>query len=187
MASSWPALRPRRWCSGSTPISASCWPIRRYRSAWSSSASSRPPIRRKSSRPSCARRSRAGRVSPRPPTLKWIDMFFGEFLEFDLTHPLKDADLIEFEKKMNQFAVGVIRHARALTDEEHVRFSRRLGPLLEMKMLLMVGKSKSRLAYKELIDVGNLDVDGSILPDDDRRRAYNRGNLLWHTDGFFDP
>ena len=114
-------------------------------------------------------------------------MFFGEFLEFDLTHPLKDADLIEFEKKMNQFAVGVIRHARALTDEEHVRFSRRLGPLLEMKMLLMVGKSKSRLAYKELIDVGNLDVDGSILPDDDRRRAYNRGNLLWHTDGSFDP
>jgi alpha-ketoglutarate-dependent 2,4-dichlorophenoxyacetate dioxygenase len=54
-------------------------------------------------------------------------------------------------------------------------------------MLTMVGKSKSRLDYPELIDVGNIDVDGSILPEDDRRRAYNRGNLLWHTDVSFDP
>ena len=87
---------------------------------------------------------------------------------------------------MNECAVGVIRNARPLTDEQHVAFSRRLGPLIKMKMLLMVGKSKSRLPFPELIDVGNIDVDGSILPDDDRRRAYNRGNLLWHTDGSFD-
>ena len=87
---------------------------------------------------------------------------------------------------MNESAVGVIRNAQPLTDEQHVAFSRRLGPLIRMKMLLMVGKSKSRLPFPELIDIGNLDVDGSILPDDDRRRAYNRGNLLWHTDGSFD-
>ena len=88
---------------------------------------------------------------------------------------------------MDNCAVGVIRHAQPPSDAQHVAFSRQLGPLLQMKMLLMVGKSKSRLAFPELIDVGNLDVDGSILPDDDRRRAYNRGNLLWHTDGSFDP
>lgn len=112
-------------------------------------------------------------------------MFFCELSGFDLTR--KENDLNAFRQAMDDCAVGVIRHKKPPTDAQHVAFSRRLGPLLEMKMLLMVGKSKSRLAYKELIDVGNLDVDGSILPDDDRRRAYNRGNLLWHTDGSYDP
>jgi alpha-ketoglutarate-dependent 2,4-dichlorophenoxyacetate dioxygenase len=112
-------------------------------------------------------------------------MFFCELSGFDLTQ--EKNDLNAFRQAMDECAVGVIRHTNPPTDAQHVAFSRRLGPLLEMKMLLMVGKSKSRLAYKELIDVGNLDVDGSILPDDDRRRAYNRGNLLWHTDGSFDP
>ncbi|MEK6243657.1 MAG: TauD/TfdA family dioxygenase [Pseudomonadota bacterium] len=114
-------------------------------------------------------------------------MFFAELAEFDLTRPFRDTALKKFRKKMNACAVAVIRHPRPLTDEEHLAFSRKLGPLLQMKMLLMVGKSKSRLSSAELIDVGNIDVDGRILPDDDRRRAYNRGNLLWHTDVSFDP
>src|SRR5204863_7595778 len=84
-------------------------------------------------------------------------------------------------------AVAVIRRSPPLLDEEHIAFSRRLGPLQQMKMLQLVGKSAPRLSSLELIDVGNLAADGSILPDDDRRRAYNRGNLLWHTDVSFDP
>src|SRR5687767_14180850 len=113
-------------------------------------------------------------------------MFFSELKGFDLTRPLSDSEVLEFRKQMNECAVGLIRHSKPLGDAEHVAFSRKLGPLLQMKMLLMVGKAKSRLPFPELIDVGNLDVNGSILPDDDRRRAYNRGNLLWHTDGSFD-
>jgi alpha-ketoglutarate-dependent 2,4-dichlorophenoxyacetate dioxygenase len=114
-------------------------------------------------------------------------MFFAELRELDLTKDIKDKDISLFRSRMDECAVGLIRHARPLTDTEHVEFSRKLGPLLKMKMLLTVGKSKSRLSYPELIDVGNIDVDGKLLPDDDRRRAYNRGNLLWHTDGSFDP
>jgi alpha-ketoglutarate-dependent 2,4-dichlorophenoxyacetate dioxygenase len=114
-------------------------------------------------------------------------MFFAELKGFDLASSLSEEKISSFKEAMNGCAVGLIRHAQPPSDAQHVAFSRCLGPLLEMKMLLMVGKSKSRLAFPELIDVGNLDVDGSILPDDDRRRAYNRGNLLWHTDGSFDP
>jgi alpha-ketoglutarate-dependent 2,4-dichlorophenoxyacetate dioxygenase len=55
-----------------------------------------------------------------------------------------------------------------------------------MKMLTMVGKSKSRFAHPEIIDIGNIDAEGRLLPEDDRRRAYNRGNLLWHTDASYD-
>jgi alpha-ketoglutarate-dependent 2,4-dichlorophenoxyacetate dioxygenase len=99
---------------------------------------------------------------------------------------LMNLPVAEFQKWMNEYGVVAFRRARPLTDEEHVVFSRRLGPLLPMKMLTMVGKSKSRFAHPEIIDIGNIDAEGKILPDDDRRRAYNRGNLLWHTDASYD-
>src|SRR2546426_2711664 len=92
----------------------------------------------------------------------------------------------DFQKLMDEFGVVAFRRERPLSDEEHVVFSRRLGPLLPMKTLTMVGKSKSRFAHPEIIDIGNIDAQGRILPDDDRRRAYNRGNLLWHTDASYD-
>jgi alpha-ketoglutarate-dependent 2,4-dichlorophenoxyacetate dioxygenase len=100
---------------------------------------------------------------------------------------VRDLDIAEFRKLMDKYAVIALRRERPLTDDEHVAFSRRLGPLLPMKMLTMVGKSRSRFAHPEIIDIGNIDAQGKILPEDDRRRAYNRGNLLWHTDASYDP
>jgi len=99
---------------------------------------------------------------------------------------IKDLDVDEFRRTMDRHAVCVIRNERPVSDTEHVEFSRRLGPLLPMKMLTMVGKSKSRFAHAEIIDIGNIDAEGRLLPEDDRRRAYNRGNLLWHTDASYD-
>jgi alpha-ketoglutarate-dependent 2,4-dichlorophenoxyacetate dioxygenase len=99
---------------------------------------------------------------------------------------LLDVDIEEFRRVMDRHAVCVIRNERPVGDAEHVEFSRRLGPLLPMKMLTMVGKSKSRFAHPEIIDIGNIDAEGRLLPEDDRRRAYNRGNLLWHTDASYD-
>ena len=97
-----------------------------------------------------------------------------------------DIDIDEFRRTMDRYAVCVIRNEEPVSDAEHVEFSRRLGPLLPMKMLTMVGKSKSRFAHPEIIDIGNIDAEGRLLPEDDRRRAYNRGNLLWHTDASYD-
>jgi alpha-ketoglutarate-dependent 2,4-dichlorophenoxyacetate dioxygenase len=99
---------------------------------------------------------------------------------------LLDVDIEEFRRTMDRNAVCVIRNDRPVSDAEHVEFSRRLGPLLPMKMLTMVGKSESRFAHPEIIDIGNIDAEGRLLPEDDRRRAYNRGNLLWHTDASYD-
>jgi alpha-ketoglutarate-dependent 2,4-dichlorophenoxyacetate dioxygenase len=99
---------------------------------------------------------------------------------------LRDIDIDEFRRTMDRYAVCVIRNREPIADAEHVEFSRRLGPLLPMKMLTMVGKSKSRFAHPEIIDIGNIDAEGRLLPEDDRRRAYNRGNLLWHTDASYD-
>jgi alpha-ketoglutarate-dependent 2,4-dichlorophenoxyacetate dioxygenase len=99
---------------------------------------------------------------------------------------LLDIDIDDFRRTMDRYAVCVIRNDRPVSDPDHVEFSRRLGPLLPMKMLTMVGKSKSRFAFPEIIDIGNIDAEGRLLPEDDRRRAYNRGNLLWHTDASYD-
>jgi alpha-ketoglutarate-dependent 2,4-dichlorophenoxyacetate dioxygenase len=95
-------------------------------------------------------------------------------------------DTAAFRRTMDRYAVCVIRNERPVPDADHVAFSRGLGPLLPMKMLTMVGKSKSRFAFPEIIDIGNIDAQGQLLPEDDRRRAYNRGNLLWHTDASYD-
>ena len=99
---------------------------------------------------------------------------------------LADIPVEEFHAAMDRYAVLAIRNERPPSNEEHLAFSRRLGPLQQMKMLTMLAKSKSRPPYLELVDVGNLDENGAILPDDDRRRLYNKGNLLWHTDVSFD-
>ena len=113
-------------------------------------------------------------------------LFAVELHGIDLSKPVSDAQVREFQEALNRHGVAVIRHSAPFTDTQHVEFTRRLGPLQKMKMLTMVGNSKSRLTYPELIDVGNIDNDGRLLPDDDRRRAYARGNLLWHTDVSFD-
>ena len=107
------------------------------------------------------------------------------FTEISGAAPL-ELDIEAFRRTMDRYAVCVIRNERPVSDSQHVEFSRRLGPLLPMKMLTMVGKSKSRFAHPEIIDIGNIDAEGNLLPEDDRRRAYNRGNLLWHTDASYD-
>ena len=84
---------------------------------------------------------------------------------------LLDIDIDEFRRTMDRHAVCVIRNERPVSDAEHVEFSRRLGPLLPMKMLTMVGKSKSRFAHPEIIDIGNIDAEGRLLPEDDRLSA----------------
>ena len=99
---------------------------------------------------------------------------------------LGEIDPAGFRRTMDRYAVTIIRNERPVSDAEHVEFSRRLGPLMPMRMLLTVGKSKSRFAFPEIIDIGNIDAEGRILPEDDRRRAYNKGNLLWHTDASYD-
>jgi alpha-ketoglutarate-dependent 2,4-dichlorophenoxyacetate dioxygenase len=99
---------------------------------------------------------------------------------------LGEIDPAEFRRTMDRYAVAIIRNERPVGDAEHVDFSRGLGPLMPMRMLLTVGKSRSRFALPEIIDIGNIDAEGRILPEDDRRRAYNKGNLLWHTDASYD-
>ena len=122
-----------------------------------------------------------------PLTAKPLHPFFAaELSGVDLRRPLDPGTIAEITAAFVGYGVCVFRNAAPLSDEEHIAFTRHFGPLQQQKMLNMLGKVRSRLEYPELIDVGNLGADGAILPDGDRRRAFGRGNLLWHADVSFD-
>jgi alpha-ketoglutarate-dependent 2,4-dichlorophenoxyacetate dioxygenase len=110
-------------------------------------------------------------------------LFAAEISGVDIAQPLDAAVVREIIAAMDRYAVCVYR-GTALTDESHVAFSRRLGEL-ELAPRLF-GSRATRFAHPELFDAGNLDASGNILTDE-RRRLYNKGNALWHTDSSFNP
>ena len=44
---------------------------------------------------------------------------------------------------------------------------------------------KQRLKHRQMNDISNLDERGNLLAADDRRRMFNLGNRLWHSDSSF--
>jgi alpha-ketoglutarate-dependent 2,4-dichlorophenoxyacetate dioxygenase len=94
--------------------------------------------------------------------------------------------LAEIRAGMDEHAVLVFRD-QPFTDQEHLEFAQRLDGELHTKL----GSSalvKNRFGNEALGDISNLDESGEIMTTDNRRRAYNLGNRLWHTDASFqDP
>ena len=86
------------------------------------------------------------------------------------------------DRAMDQYAVLVLRDQQ-LDDEQQMAFGRAMGPLEPMPA--QVGMEKQRLKHRELVDISNLEVDDTLLAADDRRRMFNLGNQLWHTDSSF--
>ncbi len=109
--------------------------------------------------------------------------FVAEVAGVDFSRPIDAATLGEIISAMDRYAVCVFR-ATALRDESHIAFSRQLGNLEHAPRLF--GKNVTRFEHPELFDAGNLDSNGKILVDE-RRRIYNKGNALWHTDSSFNP
>jgi alpha-ketoglutarate-dependent 2,4-dichlorophenoxyacetate dioxygenase len=107
--------------------------------------------------------------------------FDAEVTGVDFSRPLDSGAVAEIVTAMDRYAVCVFR-GTALRDDSHIAFSRQLGKLEHAPRLF--GKALTRFDRPELFDAGNLDASGNILADE-RRRAYNKGNALWHTDSSF--
>jgi alpha-ketoglutarate-dependent 2,4-dichlorophenoxyacetate dioxygenase len=85
-----------------------------------------------------------------------------------------------------EYVVCVIGHDTPPTNDEHIAFSAKFGPLQRGKAPKIAG-TEMRIAHPEILDQSNLDEVGEIYSDDDRRLAYKRANRLWHTDmSFYD-
>lgn len=85
----------------------------------------------------------------------------------------------------SQYGVVVIRKS-SLKDETHIELARSFGELDDVKPYNKAGR-KNRLKYDELFDVGNIEVDGSIVDPKSPRSQANRGNSLFHVDSSFNP
>jgi alpha-ketoglutarate-dependent 2,4-dichlorophenoxyacetate dioxygenase len=109
-------------------------------------------------------------------------VFAAEINGLDLRRVPDTAMLGDIEAAMNRYAVVVIREQH-LDDEQQLAFARAMGPL--EPSVAVVDVHLQRLKHREFADISNLEVDGSIIKADDRRRMFNFGNLLWHSDSSF--
>jgi alpha-ketoglutarate-dependent 2,4-dichlorophenoxyacetate dioxygenase len=110
-------------------------------------------------------------------------VFVGEASGVDLRRPLTADDAAAIEDAIDRFAVLVF-HDQNITDEQQVAFSRNFGEI-ENSAGGFVGNANERRLGHLMNDVSNLDQDHRPMARDDRRRLFNLGNQLWHSDSSF--
>lgn len=100
----------------------------------------------------------------------------------DLRKPLTAEVRASIEAAMDRHAVLVFPR-QDLNDDQHMAFGSAFGPVEQTRFT--VDAEKHRLSHPQMNDISNLDVNGEILKADDRRRMFNLGNRLWHSDSSF--
>ena len=101
----------------------------------------------------------------------------------DLTRPLGADHITAIEAGMDQHAVLVFPR-QEITDEQQMAFTEYFGEL-ESTAGGNVSKQDEARLHEKIADVSNLDQHGKPLAHDDRRRMFNLGNQLWHSDSSF--
>src|ERR1700746_720760 len=102
-----------------------------------------------------------------------------------LCAPLNSAQLATIHAGMDRHAVLVF-HDQPLTDEQQIAITTSLGKI-ELNTANNITRLDQRRLSIEMSDISNLDQHSNILARDDRRRAFNLGNRLWHSDSSFKP
>ncbi|MBV9018476.1 MAG: TauD/TfdA family dioxygenase [Alphaproteobacteria bacterium] len=110
-------------------------------------------------------------------------VFVGEVSGVDLTRPLSRDEAAAIEAGMNRYAVLVF-HDQNITDEQQIAFSRNFGEI-ENSAGGNVTKADQKRLDPLMNDVSNLGEDNRPLARGDRRRLFNLGNQLWHSDSSF--
>ena len=96
----------------------------------------------------------------------------------DITAPIDESIFAQLRSALYQNSVLVFR-GQNINDEQHVAFTRGFGPI------------ELTIPNDPIGDGGpvgilsNLDENGAVIPPQDTRMLYQRGNELWHSDGAF--
>ncbi len=109
--------------------------------------------------------------------------FAGEVSGIDITQPLTSAQAAALEAGMDRYAV-LIYHDQRFTDDQQKAFSLNFGKLEHTEGGNLT-KAADRRLDPHMADVSNLGADHKPLARDDRRRLFNLGNQLWHSDSSF--
>jgi alpha-ketoglutarate-dependent 2,4-dichlorophenoxyacetate dioxygenase len=110
-------------------------------------------------------------------------VFAGEVFDVDITQPLARDDVAAIEAGMDRHAVLVF-HGQRLTDDAQRAFTRNFGELEASPGGHIATMAERRLPL-DMQDASNLDKDQKPLARDDRRRMFNLGNRLWHSDSSY--
>lgn len=108
--------------------------------------------------------------------------FVAEITGLDLRQPLSPDQARAIESAADRHAVLVFP-GQDLDDDQQVAFGMNFGPLEQDQAT--VDADKRRLSHRLVNDISNLDEAGRLLAADDRRRLFNLGNRLWHSDSSF--
>jgi alpha-ketoglutarate-dependent 2,4-dichlorophenoxyacetate dioxygenase len=109
--------------------------------------------------------------------------FVAEVDGIDLRAPLDAEAATAIHAAMDRYAVLVLRD-QPFTDEQQIAFTKSLGKI-ELNTANNVTRLDQRRLGIEMSDISNLDRHSNMLARDDRRRAFNLGNRLWHSDSSF--
>jgi alpha-ketoglutarate-dependent 2,4-dichlorophenoxyacetate dioxygenase len=111
--------------------------------------------------------------------------FVAEVSGIDLRSPLTSAQVSAIVDAMNRYAVLVF-HDQPIDDAQQMAFARCFGDLQDERGGSILRDEELRLP-RVFADISNLDTDGSMLSNEDRRRQFSAGNRLWHSDSSFRP
>lgn len=111
-------------------------------------------------------------------------VFVGEVAGCDLTKPISRDEVAALEAGMDRYAVLVLRDQR-ITDEQQLAFTRYFGEIENSHGGHITTRRAEKRLGEEMIDVSNLDELSQPLLREDRRRMFNLGNRLWHSDSSF--
>jgi alpha-ketoglutarate-dependent 2,4-dichlorophenoxyacetate dioxygenase len=129
------------------------------------------------------RRIRAGDCDVTITIRQITPVFAGEVSGIDLTRPLPREAVAAIEAGMDRYAVLVF-HDQRLTDDAQRAFTRNFGTL-EASPGGHIATAAERRLPLDMQDASNLDKDHKPLERDDRRRMFNLGNRLWHSDSSY--
>ncbi len=104
--------------------------------------------------------------------------FCAEVGGVDITKPIAPAVFREIRDAFDTYSVLVFRD-QPMDDDTQVAFSRYFG-------VPEIGGGANPAAGTPFSRQSNLDIKtGDIIPTDDRRMHYQKGNMLWHMDSSF--
>jgi alpha-ketoglutarate-dependent 2,4-dichlorophenoxyacetate dioxygenase len=110
------------------------------------------------------------------------DTFAAEIGDIDLAKPLSDADRAEIVAAFDRYSVLVFPDQNFSIDQ-HLDFARNFGPL---ETTIHAVRSDAKLRVRaEIADVSNLSADNAIWGKESRKRMFEMGNRMWHTDSSF--
>lgn len=109
--------------------------------------------------------------------------FAGTVRGVDLRTPMSSAQVAAIEAGMDRYAVLVFPDQR-ITDEQQMAFTLNFGEIENARGGHIMKDTEHRLQHG-MIDVSNLDQNGRTFDPDDRRRIFNLGNRLWHSDSSY--